>query len=143
MSTKPSGFTLFEVMIVVVILGILATFIVPKLIGRPDEARVIKARQDISTIETALDLYRLDNGSYPSTDQGLQALVEKPGGDPVPTNWREGGYLKRLTLDPWGHPYQYLNPGAHGDIDIFSYGADAQSGGEGVKSDIGNWDEKK
>lgn len=136
---KQQGFNLFEVMVVVVILGLLATFIVPRIAGRPDEARVTKARADIRTIETALDLYRLDNGSYPSTDQGLQALVERPSSSPVPRNWRDGGYIKRLSKDPWGHPYQYLNPGEHGEIDIFSYGADSQPGGEGVNKEIGNW----
>lgn len=139
MRSKSEGFNLFEVMVVVVILGLLATFIVPRIAGRPDEARVAKARADIRTLETAIDLYRLDNGSYPSTDQGLNALIEKPSGTPEPRNWREGGYVKRLAKDPWGHPYQYLNPGEHGEIDIFSYGADGQPGGEGVKAEIGNW----
>lgn len=139
MKSKQQGFTLFEVMVVVVILGILATFIVPKLTGRTDQARIAKAHHDIQALETALDLYKLDNGVYPTTDQGLQALIEQPGSDPVPRNWRPGGYIKRLNDDPWGNPYQYLNPGDHGDIDIFSYGADGQAGGEGVNTDIGNW----
>lgn len=136
---KQKGFNLFEIMVVVVILGLLATFIIPKIAGRPDQARVIKARSDIQTLETALDLYRLDNGSYPSTDQGLNALVEKPSGEPIPQNYREGGYIKRLPPDPWSHPYQYLNPGDHGELDIFSYGADGKPGGEGVNTEIGNW----
>lgn len=139
MSNKIKGFNLFEVMVVVVILGLLATFIIPRIAGRPDEARVTKARADIHTLETAIDLYRLDNGSYPSTDQGLLALVEKPSSDPEPRAWRAGGYVKRLNKDPWGKPYQYLNPGEHGEIDIFSYGADGEPGGEGVKAEIGNW----
>ena len=128
-----------KVMVVVVILGILATLVVPRLMGRPDEARVVKAHHDIRSLETALDLYRLDNNVYPSTDQGLQALVERPTSDPQPRNWRVGGYLKRLVKDPWGNPYQYLNPGDHGEIDLFSYGANGQSGGEGVNAVIGNW----
>jgi general secretion pathway protein G len=136
---KQKGFNLFEIMVVVVILGLLATFIIPKIAGRPDEARVIKARSDIQTLETALDLYRLDNGTYPSTDQGLEALVERPNGEPIPRNYRDGGYIKRLPPDPWKHPYQYLYPGDNGEFDIFSYGADGKPGGEGVNAEIGNW----
>jgi len=135
-----SGFSLFEVMVVVVILGILATIIVPKLTGRTEQARVAKARNDIQVLETALDLYKLDNGIYPSTDQGLQALIEEPATEPLPRDWRPGGYVKRLNNDPWGHPYQYLNPGDHNEIDIFSYGADGQLGGEGANAEIGNWE---
>ncbi len=134
-----SGFTLIEVMVVVVILGILAALVVPKIMGRPDEARVIKARQDIQAVEAALNLYRLDNHAYPGTDQGLKALVEKPTGEPPTPNWKAGGYLDRMPQDPWGRDYQYLNPGLHGEIDIWSYGADGQEGGEGVKADLGNW----
>lgn len=137
------GFTLIEVMVVVVILGILAALVVPKIMGRPDEARVIKARQDVQAIEAALNLYRLDNHAYPSTDQGLQALVEKPSGEPAAPNWKAGGYLDRVPQDPWGRPYQYLNPGLHGEVDIWSYGADGQEGGEGVNADLGNWAEAK
>ena len=133
------GFTLIEVMVVVVILGILAALVVPKIMGRPDEARVIKARQDVQAVEAALNLYRLDNHAYPGTDQGLKALVEKPSGEPAAPNWKAGGYLDRVPQDPWGHPYQYLNPGLHGEIDIWSYGADGQEGGEGVNADLGNW----
>ena len=114
---KDSGFTLIEIMVVVVILGILAAIVVPKIMSRPDEARIVKARQDILAVQSALDLYRLDNGIYPTTDQGLSALVEMPRSQPTPTNWKS--YLKSLPIDPWNHPYQYLNPGEHGEIDIF------------------------
>lgn len=139
MIKKQSGFTLIEIMVVVVILGVLAALIVPKVMGRPDEARVTAARQDISTLMQALKLYRLDNQRYPTTDQGLQALVEKSTVEPLPRNWKPGGYLERLPEDPWGHPYQYLNPGTHGEIDVFSLGADGQPGGEGMDADIGSW----
>ena len=134
-----SGFTLIEVMVVVVILGILAALIVPKIMSRPDEARAIAAKQDVAALAQALKLYRLDNRRFPSTEQGLQALVAKPAQAPVPDNWKSGGYLERLPLDPWGKPYQYLNPGLRGEIDIFSFGADGQAGGEGSDADIGNW----
>lgn len=134
-----SGFTLIEIMIVVVILGILAALIVPKVMGRPDEARIIAAKQDIAALGQALKLYRLDNISYPSTDQGLQALVVKPASAPIPANWKAGGYLDRLPKDPWGHDYQYLNPGVHSEIDVFSLGADGAPGGEGNDADIGSW----
>jgi general secretion pathway protein G len=133
------GFTLLEVMVVVVILGILATLVVPKIISRPDEARVIAAKQDIATVMQALKLYRLDNQRYPTTEQGLQALAARPAGAPVPLNWKAGGYLERLPKDPWGNLYQYLNPGVHGEIDIFSFGADGAPGGEGNDADIGSW----
>ncbi|BAN35145.1 general secretion pathway protein G [Sulfuricella denitrificans skB26] len=136
---RQSGFTLIEIMIVVVILGILAALIVPKVMGRPDEARVIAAKQDIAALGQALKLYRLDNIRYPATDQGLQALVVKPTGAPIPPNWKSGGYLDRLPKDPWGHDYQYLNPGTHGEIDVFSLGADSAPGGEGNDADIGSW----
>lgn len=134
--TKQRGFTLIEVMVVVVILGILAAFIVPRLMDRPDAARIAKAQSDIRAIESALALYRLDNHAYPSTDQGLEALVDKPADAPA---WKEGGYLDRLPKDPWGNEYQYLNPGVHGTIDIFTYGADKAEGGEGANTDVGNW----
>jgi general secretion pathway protein G len=134
-----SGFTLIEIMVVMVIIGILAALVVPRVMGRPDEARVIAAKQDIATLTQALKLYRLDNFVYPATEQGLKALVDKPTADPVPPNWKTGGYIDRLPKDPWGHDYQYLNPGVHGEIDIFSLGADGQPGGEGVNADIGNW----
>jgi len=133
------GFTLLEVMVVVVILGILATLVVPKIISRPDEARAIAAKQDIATVMQALKLYRLDNQRYPTTEQGLQALVARPAGAPVPLNWKAGGYLERMPKDPWGNLYQYLNPGVHGEIDIFSFGADGAPGGEGNDADIGSW----
>jgi general secretion pathway protein G len=134
-----SGFTLIEVMVVVVILGILAAMVVPKIMSRPEEARITKARQDIRAIESALNLYRLDNFVYPSTDQGLEALVQKPTDPPEPKNWKEGGYLDRLPNDPWGSPYQYLSPGTHGEVDIYSMGPDGQPGGDGNNADIGNW----
>ncbi|OGA40350.1 MAG: type II secretion system protein GspG [Betaproteobacteria bacterium RIFCSPLOWO2_12_FULL_62_13] len=133
------GFTLLEVMVVVVILGILAALVVPKIISRPDEARMIAARQDIASLMQALKLYRLDNQRYPTTEQGLQALVAKPATTPIPLNWKAGGYVERLPKDPWGNPYQYLNPGVRGEIDVFSYGADGAPGGEGNDADIGPW----
>jgi general secretion pathway protein G len=130
---------LLEVMVVVVILGVLAALVVPRIISRPDEARVIAAKQDIASLQQALKLYRLDNLRYPLTEQGLQALVEKPAAPPVPPNWKTGGYIERLPKDPWGNPYRYLNPGLHGEIDVFSYGADGAAGGEGIDADIGSW----
>lgn len=126
-------------MVVVVILGILATLVVPKIIGRPDEARSIAAKQDIASLLQALKLYRLDNQRYPSTEQGLQALIAKPNSEPIPSNWKSGGYVDRLPKDPWGKPYQYLNPGLRGEIDVFSLGADSAPGGEGNDADIGSW----
>ena len=139
---QSSGFTLIELMVVIVILGILAGLIVPRIMGRPDEAKQLKAKMQIETIETALKLYRLDSGSYPSTDQGLEALIAKPDTPPVPEKWREGGYLEKgkLPSDPWGNAFVYLSPGVHGDFDLVSYGADGVSGGEGVNSDINNWE---
>ncbi|WP_028079516.1 type II secretion system major pseudopilin GspG [Solimonas soli] len=139
-NARQSGFTLIEIMVVVVILGILAAVVVPRIMDRPDEARVVKAKQDIRMIESALNLYKLDNFNYPSTQQGLDALVNKPGGDPEPKNYKVGGYVKSLPKDPWGNPYQYLSPGTKGEIDIFSYGRDGKPGGEGTDADIGNWD---
>jgi general secretion pathway protein G len=136
---RQRAFTLIEIMVVIAILGILAALIVPKIMSRPDEARRVAAKQDIGTIMQALNLYRLDNGRYPSQDQGLSALVAKPSTEPVPNNWKDGGYLERLPSDPWGHPYQYLNPGVHGEIDVFSYGAEGKPGGQGSESDIGSW----
>lgn len=137
--SRQGGFTLLEVMVVVVILGILATLVVPKIIGRPDEARVIAAKQDIASVMQSLRLYRLDNQRYPTTEQGLQALVARPAAAPVPLNWKAGGYLERMPKDPWGNLYQYLNPGVHGEIDLFSFGADGAPGGEGNDADIGSW----
>ena len=136
---RRAGFTLLEVMVVVVILGILAALVVPQIIGRPDEARVIAARQDIASLMQALKLYRLDNQRYPTTEQGLQALTAKPATAPIPPNWKAGGYVERLPRDPWGNAYQYLNPGVHGEIDVFSLGADGVPGGEGNNADIGSW----
>lgn len=138
-ATRERGFTLLEVMVVVVILGILAALVVPRIISRPDEARTIAARQDIASLSQALKLYRLDNHRYPATEQGLQALIVKPTSAPAPPNWKPGGYLERLPNDPWGNPYQYLNPGIRGDIDVFSFGADGKPGGEGNDADIGSW----
>lgn len=136
---RQRGFTLIEIMVVVVILGILAALVVPKVMSRPDEARIVAAKQDIQALAQALKLYRLDNQRYPSSEQGLQALVQKPTVAPLPPNWKTGGYLDRLPQDPWKHDYLYLNPGLHGEIDIFSYGADGAPGGEGNDADIGSW----
>jgi general secretion pathway protein G len=134
---KNQGFTLIEVMVVVVILGILAAIVVPKIMSRPDEARIIKAKQDIRSIVNALELYKLDNFNYPSTEQGLEALVAPPSGEPKAPNWR--GYLGGLPKDPWGNPYVFLNPGQMSAVDVYSLGADNQPGGEGANADIGNW----
>lgn len=134
-----AGFTLIEILIVVVILGILAGLVVVNVMDRPDQARVVAAKSDIQAIMSALKLYRLDNGAYPSSEQGLGALVRKPEIGEIPRNWKPGGYLDRLPKDPWGMDYQYLNPGLHGEIDVFSFGADRQPGGEGVNADIGSW----
>ena len=133
------GFTLIEIMVVIVILGVLAALIVPKVMSRPDEARVVAAKQDIATLSQALKLYRLDNKAYPTIEQGLAALTGKPVLPPLPEGWKAGGYVERLPADPWGRPYQYLNPGIHGEIDVFSYGADGVPGGEGNDADIGSW----
>ena len=137
---KPAhGFTLIEIMVVVVILGILAALIVPKVMSRPDDAKVIAATHDNSSLVQALKLYYLDNNHYPSTDQGLAALLQRPTTPPLPANWKTGGYLERLPKDPWGHDYQYLHPGLRGEIDVFSLGADGTAGGEGKNADIGSW----
>jgi general secretion pathway protein G len=136
---REAGFTLIEIMVVIAIIGILATLIVPRIMGRPDEARVTAAKHDIGTLSQALKLYRLDIGRYPTTEQGLKALVTRPSAEPVPQNWKTGGYLDLLPNDPWGHPYQYGNPGTKGEIDILSYGADNKPGGTGTDADIGNW----
>ncbi|HEX4583384.1 MAG TPA: type II secretion system major pseudopilin GspG [Burkholderiaceae bacterium] len=135
------GFTLIEIIVVITIMAIMAALIVPRVVGRTDDARVAAARQDIATLMNALKLYRLDNGRYPTTEQGLRALVEKPTVDPVPPNWKAGGYLDSPTVrkDPWGNDYQYLNPGLHGEIDVLSFGRDGQPGGEGPDADIGSW----
>jgi len=134
-----AGFTLIEVMVVVVILGILAAVVVPRIMDRPDEARIIKAKNDIRVLQSQLNLYKLDNFDYPSTDQGLDALISKPSGAPEPPNWKQGGYIERLPKDPWGRPYQYLNPGQNSTVDIYSLGRDGALGGEGNDADIGNW----
>jgi general secretion pathway protein G len=135
------GFTLIEIMVVITILGILAALIVPRVIGRTDDAKIAAAKQDIASIMQALKLYRLDNGRYPTTEQGLQALIAKPTLEPVPSNWKQGGYLERssVPVDPWGEPYKYLSPGLHGEIDVFSLGRDKTNGGEGPDADIGSW----
>ena len=123
---------------VVVILGILAAIVVPRVMQHPGEARQVRAKQDVQAIVTALNTYKLDNFTYPSTEQGLDALVRKPSGEPAAPNWH--GYLDKLPKDPWGRPYLYLHPGIHGDIDVFSYGADGKPGGEGENGDVGNWE---
>ena len=137
---RHAGFTLIEVLVVVVILGILAALVVPRIMDRPDEAKRVAAKADVGAIVQALKLYRLDNGFYPTTEQGLGALVNRPATNPAPGNWKQGGYLERLPKDPWGGDYQYLSPGVKGEIDVFSLGADKARGGEGNAADIGNWD---
>lgn len=136
------GFTMIELMVVIVILGILAAIIAPKLVGRTDEARITKAKVDITNLETALKLYKLDNGVYPGTEQGLQALIAPPETGNAPRNWREGGYLEKnkVPKDPWGNDFVYLSPGVNGDYDLSSYGADGLSGGEGINADINSWE---
>lgn len=131
------GFTLIEIIVVVAIIAILGALVVPKIMSRPDEARVVAARQDVQAIVQALKLYKLDNASFPSTEQGLKALVEKPTTGQVPNNWKS--YLDKLPLDPWGRPYVYLNPGIKSEIDVMSYGKDGQPGGDGNDADIGSW----
>jgi general secretion pathway protein G len=137
---RQSAFTLIEILVVVAILGILAAIVVPRIMDRPDEAKRVAARADIAAIVQSLKLYRLDNGFYPTSDQGLVALVQRPASGPVPGNWKQGGYLERLPKDPWGSDYQYLSPGVKGEIDVFSLGADRARGGEGSGADIGNWE---
>jgi len=138
--SRAGGFTLIEVLVVIVILGILAALVVPRVLERPDEARAVAARSDIASILSALKLYRLDNQRYPTTEQGLVALTARPTIAPLPPNWKPNGYLERLPNDPWGHPYQDLNPGVRGEIDVFSFGADGAPGGAGADADIGSWD---
>lgn len=133
------GFTLIEVMVVILIIGVLAALVVPKVMSRPDEARITAAKVDIAQVTQALNLYKLDNGRYPTTEQGLAALVKKPTVSPIPANWKSEGYLDRVPKDPWKQPYQYLQPGVHSSIDVFSFGADQTAGGEGSDADIGNW----
>lgn len=134
------GFTLIEILVVVVILGILASIVVPRFLDKPDEAKLTKAKTDIKGIEQALGMYKLDNGFFPSTEQGLAALVQKPTVGRIPTKFPDGGYLKKTPLDPWDAPYVYLSPGIHGDFDIISYGADGEPGGEGKNADINSWE---
>lgn len=134
------GFTLVEIMVVVVILGILAALVVPKLLGRTDDARKVAAKQDIATLMQSLNLYKLDNQRFPTTEQGLQSLLTKPTTGPAAPGWKEGGYIDKLPKDPWGKPYQFLSPGVKGPVDIFSLGADGQPGGSGNDADIGSWD---
>ena len=132
---KQHGFTLIEIMVVVVILGILAAAVVPKIMSRPEQARIEKAKHDIGALESALNIYKLDNYQYPSTDQGLESLVTKPSGSPQPRNYKKGGYIKKLNNDPWGNEYLYLFPGTHTDLDLYSLGPDGQPSDD----DIGNW----
>lgn len=136
---RRQGFTLVELMVVVVIMGVLAALVVPRLMGRTDDARILAAKQDIGTLVQALKLYRLDNQRYPSNEQGLQALITKPTLAPIPPNWKTGGYIDRLKLDPWGLAYQYQMPGTRGEVDVFSYGADGTPGGVDINADIGSW----
>ena len=135
---RKRGFTLLEIIVVVAIIAILAAYIAPKVAGRVDDARISKAKSDIRVLESSLELYKLDNFVYPSGEQGLDALVNKPSGEGT-RNWREGGYIKKLNKDPWGNPYQYQYPGSNGEFDVFSLGSDAAVGGEGEAADIGNW----
>jgi general secretion pathway protein G len=137
-----NGFTLIELMVVIVILGILAGLIVPRIMGRPEEARQMKAKMTIESLETSIRLYKLDNGSYPTTEQGLQALIERPDTGNIPKKWRDGGYLekRKVPKDPWDNEYVYLSPGVNGEYDIVSYGSDGVPGGEGKDSDINSWE---
>ncbi|PWJ15791.1 type II secretion system major pseudopilin GspG [Jannaschia seohaensis] len=137
--SRDAGFSLLELMVVVVILSILALVIVPRVIDRPDQARAARAQSDIAAISSALELYRLDNLRYPTTEQGLSALVTRPSTDPIPPNYAASGYLDRLPVDPWGTPYQYLFPGVRGPYDVFTYGADGVTGGTGANADLGSW----
>ena len=138
-NTRQCGFTLIEIMVVVIILGILAAIVAPNVIGRVDDAQIARAQQDLRGIENALKFYRLDNFVYPTNEQGLQALVTKPN-DPNIRNWKTGGYLDRLPKDPWGNEYQYLNPGQNGEVDIYTLGRDGRPGGEGIDADLGSWE---
>ncbi|MCF6266580.1 MAG: type II secretion system major pseudopilin GspG [Desulfuromusa sp.] len=133
------GFTLIEIMVVVVILGILAAIVVPRLLDEPEKARRTSAATQIRSFEEALGIFKLENGFYPSTEQGLQALVTKPTVGRIPSRYKVGGYIRKIPLDPWGQPYLYLSPGVHGDFDLFSYGPDGETGGEGENADVANW----
>ena len=136
---RQRGFTLIEIMVVVVIIGMLAALVLPRVMGRLDDAGIAKAKSDIRTLSSALKLYKLDNFNYPSTQQGLEALMSAPDGEPVAKNWKRGGYIERLPADPWGNEYQYLSPGDKMEFDLWSFGSDARLGGEDVAADIGNW----
>ncbi|OZB17691.1 MAG: type II secretion system protein GspG [Marinobacter sp. 34-60-7] len=137
---RQQGFTLIEIMVVMVILGLLVAIVAPNIMGRSDQARVTAAEAQLSNIANALDLYRLDNSQYPSTQQGLEALVNEPTGSPEPRNWNPEGYMKSVPQDPWGNDYQYVSPGTEGPYDLYSYGADGQEGGDGDNADISVWD---
>lgn len=136
---RQGGFTLIEIMVVVVILAILAGIVLPKILERPEEARRVKAEVQIRNVEAALYLYKIDNGFYPTTEQGLDALIHKPTAGRIPNNWKDGGYIDRIPADPWGGSYVYLSPGAHGDYDLYSLGSDGEEGGEGKDSDVQSW----
>lgn len=136
---RDAGFSLLELMVVVVILSILALVIAPRIIDRPDQARVARVQSDLAVIQSAVKLYRLDNFRYPTTEQGLRALVDRPSTEPVPRNWAENGYIDRMPVDPWGNEYQYLSPGVHGEFDVFTLGADGVTGGSGADADLGTW----
>lgn len=138
-ASRDSGFSLLELMVVVVIMSILALVIVPRVIDRPDQARIARVQSDLAVLQNALQLYKLDNLQYPTTEQGLSALIERPTRPPEPPNWAAGGYIDRLPPDPWGGAYQYLSPGVYGDFDVFTYGADGSTGGEGANADMGSW----
>jgi general secretion pathway protein G len=142
LSVDARGFTLIELMVVIVILSILAVWVAPKIMGRPEQAKQVKAKVDIQGLETALKLFKLDNGAYPTTEQGLEALVSAPDSGKLAKNWREGGYLEKgkVPKDPWGNDFVYLSPGTHGDYDIISYGSDGEPGGEGDNKDINSWE---
>jgi general secretion pathway protein G len=137
-----AGFTLIEIMVVIVILGLLAALVVPKLIGRTEEAKKTQVRVQIKSIQQALELFKLDNGFFPATEQGLEALVRVPESGRIPKNYRKGGYIDRVPKDPWGNQYVYISPGSHGDYDISSFGADGVAGGEGEDADVNSWDEQ-
>lgn len=140
--TDESGFTLIELLVVIVVLGLLAGMIAPKILGRTDDAKFTRVKTDIESLSTAISMYKLDNGIFPDTEQGLKALIEAPSAGTLPKQWREGGYLqkKKIPNDPWGNAYVYICPGAHGDFDISSYGADGMSGGEGNNRDVNSWE---
>ncbi|MCG7199727.1 type II secretion system major pseudopilin GspG [Marinobacter pelagius] len=137
--SRQRGFTLIEIMVVMVILGLLVAIVAPNIMGRSDQAKVTIAETQLKNIQSALDLYRLDNSHYPSTQQGLEALVSRPSGSPEPKNWNPDGYLKSVPEDPWGNQFQYVSPGTEGPYDLYSYGADGQEGGDGDAADISVW----